>query len=86
MPIKVYLYNLLTSKNPKELLQKTAEQVLTCRINPNKSNVEVSAKIVIDAMKNRRRDLPQTAKCSLPVIIRDPQKTHNKYNFKEQKF
>lgn len=67
-------------KNSKDLLKKTAKQVLTCHIYPNKSNLEVNAKVVIEAMVDRRKDLPQTAKYSLPIIICDPQKTNDEYD------
>lgn len=73
MPVKIFLSNLIMSQNSKELLRKSAKQVLTARSDPNKPVVNTAT--ILNTIKERRKNLPRTAKSSLPVIIPDPQKT-----------
>jgi len=78
MPVKIFLSNLIMSQNSKELLRKSAKQVLTARSDPSKPVVNTAT--ILNTIKDRRKNLPRTAKSSLPVIIPDPQKTE--YDFK----
>jgi len=73
MPVKIFLSNLIMSQNSKELLRKSAKQVLTARSDPSKPVVNTAT--ILNTIKDRRKNLPRTAKSSLPVIIPDPQKT-----------
>lgn len=72
MPVKIFLSNLIMSQNSKELLRKSAKQVLTARSDPSKPVVNTAT--ILNTIKERRKNLPRTAKSSLPVIIPDPQK------------
>lgn len=71
------------SQNSKELLRKSAKQVLTARSDPIKSVVNTAT--ILNTIRERRKNLPRTAKSSLPVIIPDPQKSEYdkiKYEYK----
>jgi len=78
MPVKIFLSNLIMSQNSKELLRKSAKQVLTARSDPSKPVVNTAT--ILNTIKDRRKNLPRTAKSSLPVIIPDPQKTEYDIN------
>lgn len=73
MPVKIFLSNLIMSQNSKELLRKSAKQVLTARSDPSKPVVNTAA--ILSTIRERRKSIPRTAKSSLPLIIPDPQKT-----------
>lgn len=73
LPVKTFLSNLIMSQNSKELLRKSAKQVLTARSDPIKS--VVNSATILNTIRERRKNLPRTAKSSLPVIIPDPQKS-----------
>lgn len=81
MPVKIFLSNLIMSQNSKELLRKSAKQVLTARSDPSKPVVNTAT--ILNTIKERRKNLPRTAKSSLPVIIPDPQKTESKEGAKQ---
>ncbi|XP_029341001.1 CCR4-NOT transcription complex subunit 11 [Acyrthosiphon pisum] len=81
MPVKIFLSNLIMSQNSKELLRKSAKQVLTARSDPSKPVVNTVT--ILNTIKDHQKNLPRTAKSSLPIIIPDPQKTESKEGAKQ---
>ncbi|VVC24065.1 CCR4-NOT transcription complex subunit 11 [Cinara cedri] len=71
MPVKIFLSDLITSQNSKELLRKSARQVLTAQNDPSKSIANTAT--ILNTIIKHRKNLPRTAKSSLSVIISDPQ-------------